>query len=79
MTDKNYKFKYVNLTDTWGESTADSDCGFELSWAAEGIGFGQLTFVKKDGVAKCHTECMSKEFIRAALNHFLDSIELVDI
>ena len=76
MTNK-YKFTYVELGKTWGEHKGN-DGGFELNWAAEGIGFGQLVFFKDAGSVKCTTECMGKEFVKAALIHFFKTVELIN-
>lgn len=79
---KEYKFLYVELGNTWEAWKKDdrgNDGGFVLNWAADGIGFGQLSFIKEGEKTVCHTECMSDEFVKAALNHFLNTIEMKDV
>jgi hypothetical protein len=73
-----YEFEYVKLGGTW-DKHKNNDGGFVLQWAANGIGFGELSFIKKDGKTECHTECMSRKFIDAALKYFLDNIDMLDI
>ena len=73
--DKAYTFQYVRLGYAW---QLDDQVGFILKWAADNIGFGELTFIKDSNGTICETECMSKKFIKAALEHFLNTIELVD-
>jgi len=78
---KEYKFIYVKLGDCWQPWEKDGeqyDGGFTLDWAAEGIGFGQLTFFKRADGCECYTECMSSEFVRAALDHFFKEMKLTD-
>lgn len=79
---KKYKFMYVKLGDTWDPWEKDgrsNDGGFCLDWGAEDIGFGQLTFYKKDGKTICLTECMSEEFVKQAIDYFANSIKLEHI
>ena len=76
---KKYKFLYVKLGNTWTawEKNGDgNDGGFVLDWATDGIGFGQLSFLKKDGKTVCEAECMSDEFVKAALDYFLENIDI---
>jgi len=79
---KEYKFIYVRLGDCWqpwdDENDEKQDGGFSLNWAAEGIGFGELIFFNRKDGCECYTECMSKEFVKAALDHFFSSVKLTD-
>lgn len=51
--------------------------GFTLAWGAQGVGFGQLAFYQgKDDKPHCSNECMSREFIRQALNKWVDELVL---
>lgn len=49
--------------------------GFVVSWWAENLGFGDLTFYTHDGKLKCDTECMSEDFARKVMAELLDSVE----
>ena len=69
-------FKNVSLSYAFDNEAGE---GFVLSWAKDSIGFGEITFVKKDGKTICETEGMSPKFIKKALDHFINSIELIDI
>lgn len=42
-----------------------------VQWGAEKVGFGEITFHTKDGKLYCHTECMGKDFVMAAMLDFL--------
>lgn len=67
-------FVSVKLEEAWGpwkRGKKGNQGGFILAWQAEKVGFGQITFCLKDGVAVCSTECMPKVFVRRALEHFL--------
>ena len=78
---KTYKFKYVKLSSSWQPYEENGDKhygGFTLNWGCENVGFGQLTFYNKNGKCECWTECMSKEFIKAALDYFFNTIKFVD-
>ena len=78
---KEYKFEYVMLGDSWQSWESDGGempAGFVLNWSAYDIGFGQLTFYRHGDKTECYTECMSPEFVKATLDHFFDSLVLVD-
>jgi hypothetical protein len=82
---KKYNFRYVCLTDTWGERP-HNEGGFCLDWAEKDIGFGRLSFIKyldvdNPDVTKtiCETECMPRDFIEAAVEFWIKSqVKLVD-
>jgi hypothetical protein len=79
--EKEYKFVYVRLSGTWQPWEKDGrkyDGGFTLDWAAENIGFGQLTFYNRPDETECYTECMSGAFVKAALDHFFTEMKLTD-
>ena len=48
---------------------------FKLAWVAN-LGFGELTFYydTKTQEWECDSECMSKEFCSAILDHWLETI-----
>ena len=75
---ENPEFVYSELGGTWKENKPHNDGGFLIQWGAKGVGFGEFAFVKEGDKVKCYTECMSKEFIRKTLLHFLESIEYED-
>ena len=77
---KKYKFIYVKLGNAWQPWEKDGEFyegGFVLDWAAEKMGFGQLTFYNKGDITECSTECMSKGFVKEALNFFYNNLKLV--
>lgn len=55
--------------------------GFCLNWTGN-IGFGQMTFLKKNGKLQVETECMSnnedKEFIKLVLDKFIEKLNVVE-
>jgi hypothetical protein len=69
MSDKNIS---VAITKDYKEGDID------ISWTAEGIGFGHLAFYEKDGKIYCNNEYMSKGFIRRVLNKLVDESILND-
>lgn len=73
-----YKFKYVKLTSTFNtfSDRFGIRAGFCLSWAAEGVGFGELTFRKVGKKTVCETECRSKEFVKQAFDFWFKTIRL---
>lgn len=49
--------------------------GFVIQWGAEGIGFGEYTFVQKDdGTIECETECSGPKFTEALIAAWLKKI-----
>ncbi len=52
------------------------DGGFVLKWGVPGFGFGEITFVNRNGELTVDTECMSKEFVAAALDRLLKTAKL---
>ena len=84
---KTYDFEYVKLGIGWMDDNATTHerlqgtaktAGFTLHWAAKGVGFGQLTFYKDGKKTTCETECMSKEFVRQAVEFWLASLKYKD-
>jgi len=74
---ENPEFVYTELQ-TW-DKHPHNDGGFLLQWGAKGVGFGEFGFVKEGDKVVCYTECMSKEFIKKTVLHFLDNVvEYVD-
>ena len=76
-----YDFLYVKLGNTWEAWEKDgrgNEGGFVLNWAAEGIGFGQLTFFKRGEETECYTECMSDEFVKAVIDYFFKEMKLTN-
>jgi hypothetical protein len=89
------KFLYTVITAAWQRLPEDVEDppvvgGFVLSWAAKGIGFGQITFsqVAKRGKRKkpqrpevaleCHSEAMGAEFVQQALAHWISTMDIKD-
>jgi hypothetical protein len=67
-------FSFEGVYVGWSHKLKDRETiGF--SWAAQGIGFGELSFGRSlpGGDWTCDTECMSKGFVLAALQHFLQT------
>lgn len=48
--------------------------GLVVSWAATGIGFGEITLNIKEDKIEIDSECMSKEFVKALLEFALPKI-----
>lgn len=75
-----YKIDAI-LSEIWGPWEQDGkkgQGGFVISWSAEGIGWGELTFSKKeDGTVVCDNEIMGAEFCKAVLSAFLDSTKML--
>ena len=74
------KFERVDLHAAWGPHE-ENDGGFILTWSCSkehpAEGFGELSFAKmKDGTIRCDNECIGKEFIKAAFDHFLDTVQM---
>lgn len=70
------KFVYVKLEEIWGpwkRGKSGNQGGFAVTWGAEKIGFGEITFCIKDGKVICDTECMSKGFVRSVMLHLLET------
>lgn len=84
---KEFSFEYVQLLSAWGK-TQKTNGGFVLGWVAKEYGFGELTFSSVEGyidevtgniegaVVKCDSETMGKDFVRAALLHFANTVEI---
>lgn len=50
--------------------------GFVIEWGVPGFGFGEITFVNRNGELTVDTEHMSKEFVAAALAKLLETAKL---
>jgi len=46
--------------------------GFVVRWGANGVGFGEITFVLDKGRLGCWSECMSRDFVKRALSAVVD-------
>jgi len=46
--------------------------GFVVRWGANGIGFGEITFVLDKGRLRCWSELMSRRFVKKALAAVVD-------
>lgn len=46
--------------------------GFAVRWGANGVGFGEITFVLDKGQLRCSSECMSRDFVKKALSAMVD-------
>jgi len=66
---KNPEFTHLDLG-VWGK-TGHNDGGFKILWGIEGIGFGELVFVKKGDKVECDNETMSEKFCSIVLEQFL--------
>lgn len=85
---KKYDFSYCDLTSAWGPHDGNNG-GFVLSWGVKGFGFGQLTFCIKGGKVdslgtysggktQCDSETLSKDFVKQALDKFIDGVKFVN-
>lgn len=63
---KKYNITHVEITTDYKEGDID------VGWIGEGIGFGHLSFERKDNRIICHNETMSKNFIKAVLLKLVD-------
>lgn len=74
------KFVYVKLDRVWGpwkDRNIGNDGGFVITWGAEKVGFGELTFCveKKGRRVVCDTECMGgQKWAKAVMAEFLKNI-----
>jgi hypothetical protein len=66
-------FKYVKLGHTF-KPGRDTDGGFNLCWAADGLGCGELVFYARDGKTVCATKHQSPEFVKQAIAFWLGSV-----
>lgn len=78
-----WEFTKVTIGECWGiwkeEGGKGNLGGFEIDWAAKGIGFGQATFCTTlDGKIEVQTENMGKDFVLAAFAHMLQEAEMVE-
>ena len=46
--------------------------GFVVRWGANGVGFGEITFVLEKGRLRCWSELMSRRFVKDALSAMVD-------
>lgn len=49
-----------------------------FNWCVEKCGFGQLYFKEENGKVICENELMSRNFIIKIINHFVDSLIMVE-
>ena len=74
------KTPYVEVFDNrkvkskWGPGRA----GFVLSWDEPGKGFGQITFIEKDGHFEIETECMGIQFVIRQVVKMLANAKVVE-
>jgi len=82
------EFVYVNVDHVYSrrsdkETGEMLEGGFVLAWGAKGIGFGQIAFhqdgedLKKLKIT-CSSECMGLDFVKKALLHLANTVELTD-
>jgi hypothetical protein len=45
---------------------------FVIQWGTVSAGFGETTFMMRDGKLFCDTECMSRNFVKAVLAKLVD-------
>lgn len=75
------KVVYCKLGDIWGpwkRGKSGNQGGFTIEWGVEKVGYGEITFVIKDGKTICDTECMGPAFVKAVLLHFLANSVIYD-
>lgn len=51
-----------------------NDGGFVVRWQKPHCGFGELSFFLKDGKLRCHSECMSREFISKVMSQIVKEL-----
>ena len=70
------KFTDVKLEDSWvrwGKGKRGNNGGFNLTWGAQGIGFGEITFfLDRKNKLHCRSECMGRDFVKKALAAMVD-------
>ena len=72
------EFTRAEIGENWNEETPDA---VHFSWAAKNCGFGETVFYKKSKEEKkwrCHSECMTREFVKEMLCKFVDDCEWED-
>jgi len=72
---KKYEFTHTSISSAWGPWDRN-DGGFIISWGCKNVGFGELTFSIKNGETHCDSETMSREFIKQALEHLVESVNI---
>lgn len=84
LVNKKKKFNFSNVYLAYGwnhfgehrfprKIAEESSGGFVLKWESD-LGFGELVFkVNENGNAVCHTECMTKEFVKQAIDFWLEN------
>lgn len=86
---KDIKFDHVTLLGAWSPHSGNNG-GFRLGWSSS-KGFGTITFILRggrlvngegpeieDAVIECDNEMEDRDFIKAALCHFVDNVKLLD-
>jgi len=74
---KQPKETFEDISDTAEIEYASETC-FGINWSRKGKGFGELNFIKRDGVWKLRTETMGKKHAKRILEILIDSLELLD-
>lgn len=67
-----------NFFDACGDSVELNAESLTVEWSRSGVGFGSVTFYKRDGKLYCDNECMSREFVRKVMTDLVDSAEFID-
>jgi len=54
--------------------------GVCFDWTAQNVGFGEFSFFRDLETNRwtCNSECMSREFVKKMLCHFVDNMDFVD-
>lgn len=67
----------VDEIETWGE-WENNNGGMKIHWSTDDIGFGEITILKdKNNNIIIDSECMSKAFVKAALDKMVDAAQLI--
>lgn len=59
----------------WGPN-GQNQGGMILRWGMPEFGFGELTIYRKDGVLRCDSEYLDRDFVRAVLAKVADTIKI---
>lgn len=49
--------------------------GFVATWQAKNFGFGEVTFYMLDGVLRCDSETMGRDFVKSVLCKLVDTAQ----
>lgn len=72
-----YRMKYPKGTKiVWGAEVQDK-AHIIVGWGRKGWGFGEVTFIVKDGKLICDSELMGRDFIKKVLVALVDQSEFV--